>query len=335
MQGILVWIPPLAINVALGQSLASQLTAAPRLRLRDGSHMPSIALGTSLLEGERGVEAIKFALQSGYRSLDSALSYRNHEAVSHGITLSGVPREEIFLISKVPPNMHGYIKGAEAVSRMLSELNTPYVDLCLVHYPGLGWPWEAHKKEPDAKIVIERAGTSRALEDAHRRGQCRHIGVSNYFPNHLDELLDYAEIPPAVNQIEYHPYNVDHDTIQYCRRYRIAVQAYGSINAAGLLDDPVVAALAFEMGRSKGQVLLRWALQQGVMVLPKSGSKERIIENARLWDFSLTEDQQLRLSRLDRKSRTYLHPQYVPIGKFRSKRAWHSWRVTNHSMLKG
>merc|ERR1712232_255255 len=192
--------------------------------------------------------------------------YGTQALVGEGMRRSGVPREEVFLISKVPQTMQGFEAATEAVRQMLHEFQTSYVDLCLIHWPNV----HIEGPDTDAFKVVERAATWRALEAAKKNGKCRHIGVSNYMQKHLEELLDYAREMPAVNQIEYHPYQVDEATLAFCRKYGIVVQAYGTLSTAGLLDDPVVQAVAAENGRSAGQVLLRWSLQEGVTVIPRS-----------------------------------------------------------------
>lgn len=287
--------------------------------------MPALALGTAGLSGVLGALAMEYALRSGYRALDTAIQYGNHDAVGQAIRASGVPREEIFVISKIPPELQGHDRASGAVRQMLEELQSGYMDLCLVHWPSVAGA------TTDAFVVIERAGTWRALEAAHQRGDCRHIGVSNYMPKHLEELLDYAVVPPAVNQIELHPYQVDAPTLSFCRRHGIAVQSYGSIGTRGLMDDPVVVRVAAEVGRSAGQVLLRWAVQEGTMVLPRSTKEERILENARLWDFELTPQQQARLSGLHQNRRSYDNPTEVPAGSFERKRHWARWRPGRNS----
>eukprot|EP00746_Dinoflagellata_sp_MGD_P141640 gnl/MRDRNA2_/MRDRNA2_74718_c0_seq1.p1 gnl/MRDRNA2_/MRDRNA2_74718_c0~~gnl/MRDRNA2_/MRDRNA2_74718_c0_seq1.p1 ORF type:complete len:302 (+),score=47.21 gnl/MRDRNA2_/MRDRNA2_74718_c0_seq1:59-964(+) len=273
----------------------------PTLHLRGGATMPAIGLGTSRMQGNEATQAVEFALRHGYRALDMALIYNNHLAIAEGISASGVPREEIFLISKVPPSHHGFERAAEAIQLMLSELKSTYIDLCLIHTPGS--QFSRHRAGTFA--IVERAGTWRALEKAHRLGKCRHIGVSNYLQTHLEELFEYAIILPAVNQIEHHPYMVDRTTVDFCHKNGIVVQAFGSINAKGLMQEPLVHKIAKEVTRSPAQVLLRWAIQERVMVLPKASNEFHILENARLWDFVLTMDQQNQLSKLNRNKRHY------------------------------
>eukprot|EP00929_Paragymnodinium_shiwhaense_P024374 TRINITY_DN15015_c0_g1_i9.p1 TRINITY_DN15015_c0_g1~~TRINITY_DN15015_c0_g1_i9.p1 ORF type:complete len:359 (-),score=65.36 TRINITY_DN15015_c0_g1_i9:353-1429(-) len=316
--------------IDLQEEVRRQLLEASPILLRGGDTMPPIALGTSMLSGSGCSEAVDYALRSGYRSIDTAIVYDNHAAVGEGIRRSGVRREEVFLISKIPPALGGLAGVPAAVEQMLAELQTPYVDLCLVHYPGARFSFEGMMVNKhistDAALIVERAMTWRRLEEAQEQGKCRYIGVSNFLPDHLSELLDYARIAPAVNQIEYHPYFLDDSTIDFCRRHGIAVQVYGSINAKGLLDDPTVAAVAGELGRTPAQVLLRWAAQRGVMVLPKTGNKDRILANAKLWDFSLSSAQWQRIARLDKRTRSYLAPEEVPTGRYRKQRRWHAWK---------
>jgi len=301
----------------------AQLARAPRLPLRGGGSMPPIALGTAGLSGPSGSWAVEYALRSGYRALDTAVMYGNHGMVGEGLRASGVPRESVFLISKIPPEMQGYDRAADAVPLMLSEMQTPYVDLCLIHWPSVA----SGSTNSDAFVVVERAGTWRALERARDRGDCRHIGVSNYMRPHLEELLDIARFPPEVNQIEFHPHQVDDDTFNLCKRYGIAVQAYGSIASAGLLQEPAVLSASAALSRSPAQVLLRWALQMGAMVLPRSTKEARILENAMLWDFELSPSQLHSLSILHTGHRTYGDPHSAPAGVFKVRRPWSRFRA--------
>jgi len=287
--------------------------------------MPAIALGTAALSGSRCKRIVEFALRSGYRAVDTAIMYKNHEAVGEAMKASGVPRSEVFVTSKVPPNMMGFELAEKAIQLMLDQMQLEFVDLCLVHWPG------QDGSRPDAYQMVERAGTWRALERAHRRGLCRHLGVSNFMPQHLEELLDYAVVPPVVNQIEYHPYQVDAATAKTCRKYGIAVQAYGSMGTPGLREEPLLHRIAVESRRSITQVLLRWSVQEGMMVLPRSSKEERVLQNAQLWDFSLTAWQQAAISALHRGHRSYDNPHESPVGVFQKRRLWHQWRLRNQS----
>lgn len=296
--------------------------AESQLVLRGGGKMPVLGLGTSLMKGGVAARAVEFALRSGYRALDTGLLYNNHAAISQGIRASGVRREDVFLTSKVPPSHHGYEKATQAVKLMLSELDTPYVDLCLVHFPGTHFSFEAPRgPATDEEVIAQREGTWRALESAHGRGECRHIGVSNYMVPHLRELLGYAKVLPAVNQIEHHPYMVDWKAARFCQGHSIAVQAFGSLNTPGLLRDPVVLKIASSVRRTPAQVLLRWGVEEGAMVLPKSATEARILENMDLFSFSLTAEQHGRMSELHRGARTYQVSAGVPVGKPVQRRA--------------
>merc|ERR1712216_29109 len=307
-------------NVGNSQAISRQrLQNAPRIRFRDGGSMPSIALGCAYTQGKSLVRAVDHALRSGYRALDTAVMYGTQDLVGEGMRASGVARENIFLISKVPDELHGFEGALEAVQRMLSELQTPYIDLCLIHWPIVGIPGP----DTDAFKVVERAATWRGLEAAQRKGQCKHIGVSNYMRQHLEELLDYARVRPAVNQIEFHPYQVDSDTLAACRKYGIAVMAYGTLSTGGILKDPVVRDVAAEVGRSPGQVLLKWSVQEGTSVIPRSANPSRIIDNAQLWDFTLSASQRQRIRSLHKGVRSYADPFQGPVGVFAKRRKWH------------
>eukprot|EP00928_Gymnodinium_smaydae_P040381 TRINITY_DN27387_c0_g1_i2.p1 TRINITY_DN27387_c0_g1~~TRINITY_DN27387_c0_g1_i2.p1 ORF type:complete len:404 (-),score=42.79 TRINITY_DN27387_c0_g1_i2:171-1340(-) len=290
------------------RAVAASLAEAPSLRLRGGGTMPALALGTAGLQGRLGARAVEFALRSGYRAFDTAILYGSHSAVADGLHASGVSRADVFIVSKVWRSQLGFELTSQAVDQMLSELRTDYVDLCLLHWPSV----EVQGPTTDMFTIVERAGAWRALERASERNQCRHIGVSNYKYKHIRELMQYARIAPAVNQIEFHPYMVDNQTLAACRRHGIAVQAYGSINAPGLLEDAVVRQVANEVDRTAAQVLLRWAVEEGVMVLPKSANERRILDNAMLWNFALSVEQHQRLSNLHRGHHSYGDPNDIP-----------------------
>jgi len=345
----------------LQHEVREMLAPVPGLPFRDGGSMPAIFLGTGGLTGSDCKRIVEYALRSGYRAVDTALMYSNHEAISEALKASGLPRGDVYLASKVPLSMMGFELAEQAIQLMLSQMQVEYLDLCMMHWPGqeptlrsiddyysreasgnitedeewsdvwLRWSMREGTPRTDAYEVVERAGTWRALEKAHREGRCRHLGVSNFRPQHLEELLDYAVVPPVVNQIEYHPYQVDTATVETCRKYGIAVQAYGSMGTPRLREEPVIRRIASETGRSIPQVLLRWAVQEGTIVIPRTSKEERVLQNAKLWDFSLTAEQQAAMSALHSGHRTYSNPDDSPVGVYQKRRPWQDWHVQNLS----
>eukprot|EP00929_Paragymnodinium_shiwhaense_P045637 TRINITY_DN23291_c0_g1_i2.p1 TRINITY_DN23291_c0_g1~~TRINITY_DN23291_c0_g1_i2.p1 ORF type:complete len:381 (+),score=96.23 TRINITY_DN23291_c0_g1_i2:173-1315(+) len=245
-----------------------------------GAGMPLVALGTAGLLGELGVQAVDFSLRAGYRHLDSAIMYANHREVRLGLERSGVPREEVFLTTKIPPEMMGFEKATSAVASIRDELPGNYADLCLVHWP---FSKASDDKATPEWTIIERAGTWRALEQAFKEGVCAAIGVSNYLVKHLEELQAYAEVPPSVNQLEYSPLAPWDDLNAYCKDHGILLQAFGW-RRPETADSPAVQRAAAASGRSADEVLALWLLQHGQVPLYKSKNFERLLAHAELLD---------------------------------------------------
>jgi len=287
-----------AARARMLQDLQPQQARAARLLMQAGTRfrspplrgdiraaaegMPLVALGTGGgLRGWRAEAIIEYALRTGYRHLDSAVSYASHEtAIWRGVEASGVPRKEVFITTKVPPSSMGYRGAASACAeRIARELPGGYADLCLLHWPqaeGSG-PWEG-SRNPEW-LVVERAGAWRALEDARDAGTCRAIGVSNFLVKHLEELARYARILPAANQIEYSPSAPLQELVDYCHRHGIVVQAFGWL-LPHVLELPKLLEVSKALGRPLVHVLLRWFLAQGISPLFKTEREERLLENA-------------------------------------------------------
>ena len=265
-----------------GVALASAPPAGLPLPLSHGGRpLPRVGLGTSDLRGAAAEGAVACALAAGYRHLDTAPTYRNESEVGAALVASGVPREEVFVTTKVPPRQAGFDAAGRAVAESLRALGLHRVDLVLVH-----WPGAAGVAHGDARRNRElREGTWRALERARAQGQCGAIGVSNFGVRHLEELLGLASTAPCVNQIECHPEYPQRETLAFCRERGVAVVAYSSLGRGDLLGDPAVrgaaaaASARCQRAVTPAQVLLRWALDRGLAVIPKSGDPGRIREN--------------------------------------------------------
>lgn len=260
--------------------------------------MPLFGLGTFRSpEGKPTRDAVRWALEAGYRHLDTAAAYGNEEDVGAAIREYGVPREELWLTTKLARTDHGYDAARRAFDRSLQRLGLEYVDLYLIHWPGGG----------------PRAESWRALEEIHRSGRARAVGVSNYMVDHLQELLDQGAVVPAVNQIELHPFNYRSrsEVMDFCRAHAIAVEGYSPLAKARRLDDPAVHAIAQAHGRTPAQVLIRWALQHRIITIPKSNDRERIRENARVFDFQLSDAEIESLDGLDEDFVTSWDPRRV------------------------
>ncbi|GFR40416.1 hypothetical protein Agub_g990, partial [Astrephomene gubernaculifera] len=241
--------------------------------LRNGVELPVVGLGTFKAQGEEARGAVLAALRLGLRHIDTASIYKNEESIQSSLCASGLPRSAVFLTSKVSPYEQGAGRARQAVEGVMQRLGTDYLDLMLVHWPG------AARTPPASPANRQlRLETWRELEGLHREGRLRAIGVSNYEAAHLRELLQEADVKPMVNQFEVHPRRQCRELRELCRQEGIAVVAYASLGCSELLGHPVVLRVAAQVGRTPAQVLLRWALQGGCAVIPKSVRPERLAE---------------------------------------------------------
>lgn len=265
-----------------------QLDISSTVTLANGVKMPRFGLGTYKASEGREVEAeVAVALEAGYRSIDTASLYRNEAGIGRAIRASGVPREELFLTTKVWNDEQGHVGTLEAFERSLERLGTGYVDLYLVH-----WPIERHY-----------AGTWHAMEEILDSGHARAIGVCNFLPRHLQELAAIANIQPMVDQVELHPRLQQPELQAYCREHAIVQEAWAPIMRGRVFDIPEMVEIGESHGKSAAQVAIRWVLQSGHIVIPKSVHAERIRENADVFDFELTQDQMAVIAGLDRGER--------------------------------
>jgi len=249
--------------------------ASAALTLNNGRKIPQVGLGVwQTPRGEVTQSAVAAALRIGYRHVDTARIYGNERDVGIGVQQGGVPRGEIFVTTKLWNDDQGYDSALRAFDASLARLGLEYVDLYLLHWPVAG----------------RRLDSWRALEKIHAEGRARAIGVSNFLSNHLDELIAGARVVPAVNQIEVSPFLQQRDTRAFCAQHGIVVEAYSPLTHGQRLGHPVVTKVAKRVGRTPAQVLLRWGVQHGMVVLPKSTRESRIRENAALFDFTLDAD---------------------------------------------
>jgi diketogulonate reductase-like aldo/keto reductase len=248
------------------------MTAPTSLPLLGGGTIPQLGLGVwQTPRGAATERAVAAALGAGYRHIDTARIYGNEAEVGAAVRASGIPRRELFVTTKLWNDDQGYDAALRAFDASLARLGLDDVDLYLLHWPVAG----------------KRRDSWRALERLHREGRARAIGVSNFMPRHLEELLAEAEIVPAVDQIEVSPFLQQRETRAACARHRIVVEAYSPLTRGQRLADPTVAAVAARVGRTPAQVMLRWGVQHGLVVLPKSAHEPRIRENAAIFDFTL------------------------------------------------
>lgn len=270
----------------------------PSVLLNTGTRMPLLGLGTYGLKGQEDTyNAVDAALRAGYRAFDTAAVYRNEAHVGHALRSllpkHGLSREDVFVISKLDPKDQGS-KARDGCLRSLEQLGLGYIDLYLIHWPGTEGLQVGDKRNPE-----NRAESWAVLEEFYLKGTFRAIGVSNYTVAHMQELLKSCKVPPAVLQVEFHPKLVQKDLRALCKERGVCFQAYSSLGTGLLLSDHVVLDLAKEYGRTPAQVLLKWAVQQNVPVLPKSCQPDRVEENGRLFDFEISEKDMERLSALD------------------------------------
>ena len=247
--------------------------------LNNGVKMPWFGLGVfKVEEGPELVNAVKTAIEHGYRSIDTAAIYDNEEGVGQGIKESGFSREDLFVTSKAWNADLGYESTLAAYQTSLDKLGLDYLDLYLIHWPVAGKYKEAW----------------RALETLYEEGRVRAIGVSNFQVHHLEDLMKDAEIKPMVNQVEYHPRLTQKEVQAFCREQGIQLEAWSPLMQGQLIDNEVLAGIAAKYNKSVAQIILRWDLQNGVVTIPKSTKEHRIIENSQVFDFDLSqEDMQL------------------------------------------
>ncbi len=272
-----------------------------RVTLRDKVEMPVLGLGVfQSPPGDATRQAVGWALEDGYRLIDTAAMYGNEADVGRAVRESGLPRKDVFVTTKLWYADHGYETAKRAAQRSREALGLDYVDLYLIHWPR-------------AKSPEDRLGSWRALEELQQEGFARSIGVSNYAPRHLEEIATAGRAPPAVNQVEFHPFVYDPDLLAYCDARGIRLEAYSPLTRNRRLDDRTVAEIASAHGRSPAQVLIRWGLEHGVVEIPKSVHRERIRENARVFDFALSPAEMARLDGLrDRRRITQWDPAEIP-----------------------
>ncbi len=277
--------------------MASALSIGSTAALRGGVKLPLLGLGVwQSSPGDETRQAVLAALRAGYRLVDTARAYRNEEDVGAALRESGLPRDEVFVTTKLWNTDHGFDATLRACDESLRRLGLERLDLYLVH-----WPVQGLRHE-----------TWRAMERLLADGRTRAIGVSNYTIRHLDELLARASSPPSVNQIELHPFLQQRALVDHCRAHGLHVQAYGPLVRGHRLDDPVLARVAARHGRTPAQVLVRWGLQQGFSTIPKSVHPERILENADVYGFELDREDLAALAALDEGYRTSWDPTDAP-----------------------
>lgn len=264
-----------------------------RIKMNNGIEIPQLGLGVYLTKsGSECINAIHWAFEAGYRHVDTAKFYRNEKDVGEAIRNSGINRKEVFVTTKLWNEDHGYDSALKAFDKSLKTLNIDYIDCYLIH-------WPVHEKRKDSW---------KALEKIYESGYCKSIGVSNYMIPHLKELFTYANIIPAINQVEFNPFIYQKDLLEECNKNKIILEAYAPLTRSKKLNDKKVLSIAQRHKKSNAQVLIRWAIQHELVVIPKSVHKERIIENANVFDFILDESDMEILDNMDEGFRSSWDP---------------------------
>ena len=272
------------------------MIASPLMPLVDGNTIPQLGLGVYKVENELAAPLVAHALENGYRLIDTASMYENEVGVGQGIRDSGLAREEIIVATKFWMDGLGFEATLKEFDKSLKALKLDYLDLYLIHWPA-------------PKRGLLYVDSWKAMEKLKNEGVIRSIGVCNFHTHHIDEILKVAEHVPVLNQIELHPWLTQEKVLEYDTSHKIVTQAWSPLARGKILEEPMLEALAKKHGKSVAQVVLRWHIQRGVAVIPKSNSKERIIENMNVFDFELSAEEVSAITALNTNFRTGVDPE--------------------------
>lgn len=261
-----------------------------QITLYNGVKMPIVGYGVYQVSKEECERCVIDALAVGYRSIDTAQSYFNEEQVGNTLVKSGIPREDVFLTTKVWVEHYGYEEAKKSVLESMRKLKTDYLDLVLLHQP-----------------FSDYYGAYRALEDLYEEGKLRAIGVSNFYPDRLVDIASFSRVKPMVNQVETHPFNQQVEAKKWMDKYGIQLEAWAPFGEGrgGLFENPVLVQIAEKYKKTTAQIILRWHIQRGVIVIPKSTHKTRMAENLSIFDFALEQADMDRISTLDKKQSAF------------------------------
>ena len=272
------------------------------MKMNDGYKIPVVGLGTWKSEpGEATYKAVLDSINAGYRHIDTARAYDNEADVGRAVQDADINRKDLFITTKLWNRHQGYDEAIEACEKSLARLGCDYIDLYLIHWP----------------LKDKRNESWRALIELQKKGLCRSIGVSNFTIDNLKELEDKFEVIPAANQVEFHPYHYQKDLLEYCNSKNIIIEAYSPLVHAKRMDEERLVAISEEIGKTPAQILIRWAMQRGMVVLPKSVNEVRIVENFSVFDFEISDSLMIRLDDLDERYVTcwdpHNPPDYAPV----------------------
>lgn len=274
-----------------------ELSLQSKIKLNNAVNIPILGLGT--YKSNVGIEtqnAVSYALEAGYRLIDTAKIYNNEKDIGIAIKKSSIPRDDIFITTKLWNADHGEVAAYKACESSLKKLQTNYIDLYLIH-----WPVE--------KLRLE---SWKAMEQLLADGKCRAIGVSNFMVHHLKELLENANIIPAVNQVEFHPFLFNKDLLEFCRNNTILLEAYSPLTKSKKINDISLLNIATNYSVTPAQLLIRWGLQHEIVEIPKSTKKERIVENADVFNFTITSEDMRKLDALNENYHSAWDPTNIP-----------------------
>ncbi|MGE5564707.1 MAG: aldo/keto reductase [Parcubacteria group bacterium] len=261
------------------------MSIQPSVTLNDGRSIPQFGLGVWQTPQDVAADVVRTALEAGYRHVDTAAIYGNERGVGEGLRASGLPREQVFITTKLWNDRQGYDEALTAFDHSLERLGVDYIDLYLIH-------WPAPKRD-------RYADAWRALVRIKEDGRARSIGVSNFKPHHLERIVGETGVTPAVNQVELHPRWQQRELREFNARHGIATESWSPLGQGTLLSDPIIGRIAEKHGRTPAQVIIRWHLDSGLIVIPKSVTPSRIRENIAVFDFQLDEDDMSAMARLD------------------------------------
>jgi len=271
--------------------------------LSNGYKMPCLGYGTwQTPDGQVAVDSVKEALRVGYRHIDGAAAYNNEECVGRGIKESGVAREDIFITSKLWNDERGYDTTMRAFDKTMADLGLEYLDLYLIH-----WPASSSRFDNWEELNL---GTWRAMTELYKAGRIRSIGVSNFHEHHLRALME-TEVRPMVNQIEFHPGQMQEELVSYCKANDILVQAWSPLGQGNLIGHETITTMAEKYGKTPAQLILRWVLQNSVVPLSKSITPSRILENSQIFDFEIADDDMATICAMPYVGGSGLHPDEV------------------------
>ena len=272
------------------------MITSPLMPLVDGNTIPQLGLGVYKVENELAAPLVAHALENGYRLIDTASMYENEVGVGEGIRASGLPREEVNVATKFWMDGLGFEATLKEFDKSLKALKLDYLDLYLIHWPA-------------PKRGLLYVDSWKAMEKLKNEGVIRSIGVCNFHTHHIDEILKVAEHVPVLNQIELHPWLTQEKVLEYDTSHKIVTQGWSPLARGKILEEPMLETLAKKHGKSVAQVVLRWHIQRGVAVIPKSNSKERIIENMNVFHFELSEEEIAAITALNTNFRTGVDPE--------------------------